>query len=87
MFDAVAGPFIVFFKTHGASALLMLLAISLFRLPNFVSGPMSNPMYHDIGLSKDVVGAVRGSVGLVGVFLGVAAGGYLSLRLGYDARR
>lgn len=81
-FDAVAGPFIVFFKTHGANALLILLAISLFQLPNFVSGPMYNPMYVDLGLSKDVVGAVRGSVGLVGVFLGVAAGGYLSLRLG-----
>ncbi len=36
----------------------------------------------DLGLTKDMVGAVRGSVGLVGVFLGVAAGGYLSLRLG-----
>ncbi len=81
-FDAVAGPFIVFFRTHGANALLILLAISLFQLPNFVSGPMYNPMYVDLGLSKDVVGAVRGSVGLVGVFLGVAAGGYLSLRLG-----
>ncbi len=81
-FDAVAGPFIVFFKTHGANAILILLAISLFQLPNFVSGPMYNPMYVDLGLSKDVVGAVRGSVGLVGVFLGVAAGGYLSLRLG-----
>jgi PAT family beta-lactamase induction signal transducer AmpG len=81
-FDAVAGPFIVFFKTHGANALLILMAISLFQLPNFVSGPMYNPMYVDLGLSKDVVGAVRGSVGLVGVFLGVGAGGYLSLRLG-----
>jgi PAT family beta-lactamase induction signal transducer AmpG len=81
-FDAVAGPFIVFFKTHGTHAILILLAISLFQLPNFVSGPMYNPMYVDLGLSKDVVGAVRGSIGLVGVFLGVAAGGYLSLRLG-----
>ena len=60
----------------------MLLAISLFQLPNFVSGPMYNPMYVDLGLTKDMVGAVRGSIGLVGVFLGVAAGGFLSLRLG-----
>ena len=80
--DAVAGPFIAFFKAHGTSALLMLAAISLFQLPNFVSGPMYNPMYVDLGLSKDMVGAVRGSFGLVGVFAGVAAGGYLSLRLG-----
>jgi PAT family beta-lactamase induction signal transducer AmpG len=43
---------------------------------------MYNPMYVDLGLTKDMVGAVRGSFGLVGVFLGVAAGGFLSLRLG-----
>jgi len=82
MFDAIAGPFIAFFQAHGANAILMLLAISLFQLPNFVSGPMYNPMYVDMGLTKDMVGAVRGSFGLVGVFLGVAAGGYLSLKLG-----
>jgi PAT family beta-lactamase induction signal transducer AmpG len=81
VFDAIAGPFIVFFRTHG-TALLMLAAISLFQLPNFVMGPMANPLYHDIGLSKDVVGAVRGTVGLAAVFLGVAAGGFLTLRLG-----
>ncbi len=83
LFDAIAGPFIAFFRTHGPAAILMLAAISLFQLPNFVSGPMFSPLYVDLGLSKDMVGAVRGSVGLVGVFLGVAAGGYLSLRLGF----
>jgi len=82
IFDAIAGPFIAFFRAHGTIALAMLIAISLFQLPNFVSGPMYNPLYVDLGLSKDMVGAVRGSVGLVGVFLGVGAGGYLSLRLG-----
>jgi PAT family beta-lactamase induction signal transducer AmpG len=82
IFDAVAGPLIIFFKAHGTNAVLMLLAISLFQLPNFVSGPMYNPMYVDMGLSKDMVGAVRGSFGLVGVFIGVAVGGYLSLKLG-----
>ncbi len=80
--DAIAGPFITFFRAHGANAVLMLLAISLFQLPNFVSGPMYNPMYVDLGLTKDMVGVVRGSFGLVGVFLGVAAGGYLSMKLG-----
>jgi PAT family beta-lactamase induction signal transducer AmpG len=82
-FDAVAGPFIAFFKTHGAMALLMLAAISLFQLPNFVSGPMFNPMYDALGLDKDMVGLTRGSFGLVAVFLGVATGGFLALRLGY----
>jgi MFS transporter, PAT family, beta-lactamase induction signal transducer AmpG len=82
IFDAIAGPFIIFFRAHGANAIVMLLAISLFQLPNFVSGPMYNPMYVDLGLTKDMVGVVRGSFGLAGVFAGVAAGGYLSMRLG-----
>lgn len=82
-FDAVAGPFIVFFKTHGPPALVMLLAISFYRLPDFVRGPMSNPFFHDIGISKDVVGAVRATAGLIAIFAGIAAGGFLSLRLGY----
>lgn len=82
LFDAIAGPFIVFFRHHGAMALLMLVAISLFQIPNFVSGPMMNPMYVDLGLTKDMVGAVRGSIGLIGVFAGVAVGGLLPLRIG-----
>jgi PAT family beta-lactamase induction signal transducer AmpG len=81
--DAVIGPFIAFFKAHGVFALLMLAAISLYRLPDFVMGPMANPFYHDIGLTKDVVGAVRASIGLVASFVGIAAGGFAALRFGY----
>jgi PAT family beta-lactamase induction signal transducer AmpG len=39
-------------------------------------------MYVDVGLTKSVVGVIRGSFGLVGVYLGVAVGGFLPLRLG-----
>jgi PAT family beta-lactamase induction signal transducer AmpG len=81
--DAIAGPFIAFFRAHGVFALLMLLAISLYRLPDFVMGPMANPLYHDIGLTKDMVGAVRASVGLAAAFAGIAAGGFCALRFGY----
>jgi MFS transporter, PAT family, beta-lactamase induction signal transducer AmpG len=82
-FDAVVGPFIAFFRAHGWLALVMLAAISLYRLPDFIMGPMANPYYHDIGLSKETVGAVRGSIGLVATFAGIAAGGFCSLKLGY----
>ena len=61
----------------------MFAAISLYRLPDFVMGPMANPFYHDIGLSKQTVGAVRGSIGLIATFAGIAAGGFCSLKLGY----
>jgi PAT family beta-lactamase induction signal transducer AmpG len=82
-FDAIAGPFIAFFRAHGWLALLMLAAISLYRLPDFMMGPMANPYYHDLGLTKQTVGAVRGSIGLIATFAGIAAGGFCSLKLGY----
>jgi PAT family beta-lactamase induction signal transducer AmpG len=83
IFDAIAGPFIAFFRHYGSLALLMLTAIALYRLPDFVMGPMANPFYHDIGLTKDTVAAVRTSFGLVAAFAGIAAGGFIALRFGY----
>ena len=82
-FDAVVGPFIAFFRAHGWVALLMLAAISLYRIPDFMMGPMANPYYIDLGLTKPTVGAIRGSIGLIATFCGIAAGGYCSLKLGY----
>ena len=82
-FDAVVGPFIAFFRAHGWVALVMLAAISLYRVPDYLMGPMANPLYHDIGLTKQTVGAVRGSIGLIATFAGIAAGGFCSLKLGY----
>ncbi len=61
----------------------MLGMISLYRLPEFVMGPMANPFYHDLGMSKDVVGTVRGTIGLSFSLLGIAAGGLCSIRFGY----
>jgi MFS transporter, PAT family, beta-lactamase induction signal transducer AmpG len=81
--DAVVGPFVEFFRNHGWLALLMLAMISLYRLPEFVMGPMTNPFYHDLGFTKDVVGAVRGTFGLSFALLGIAAGGFSALRFGY----
>jgi PAT family beta-lactamase induction signal transducer AmpG len=82
-FDAVVGPFIAFFKTYAWLGLLMLAFISLYRLPEFVMGPMATPFYHDLGLSKDVVGAVRTSFGLAGSLGGIAVGGLVIARFGY----
>ena len=81
--DAVVGPFREFFRVYGWLALLMLAMISFYRLPEFMMGPMANPYYHDLGLSKDAVGAVRASIGLVASLLGIAAGGFSALRFGY----
>ena len=81
--EAIVGPFVEFFRAHGPVAILMLAMISLYRLPEYLMGPMANPFYHDLGLSKDVVGTMRASIGLVGSLLGIAAGGLSAVRIGY----
>lgn len=82
LFDAVVGPFVAFFGEHRGGAVLILLAISIYRMADFVMGPMANPFYVDLGLSEDMVGAVRGSVGLVATFVGIAAAGLVAVRWG-----
>jgi PAT family beta-lactamase induction signal transducer AmpG len=83
VYDAIVGPFIAFFAAHGTKALLLLAAISLYRLPDFVMGPMVNPFYRDLGLSLDAIGTMRASVGLWGTLVGIAAGGFCAVRLGF----
>lgn len=82
VFDAIVGPFLAFFKDHGKLAFLMLAAVSLYRLADFVMGPMANPFYADLGISKEAVGAIRGSIGLVASLVGVTAGGLCAVRFG-----
>ncbi len=82
LMDAVIGPFVDFFAKHKAAGLVMLLMVALYRLPDFVMGPMYNPYYHDLGLTKDTVAFVRGTFGLAATFAGIAAGGLSAVRLG-----
>jgi PAT family beta-lactamase induction signal transducer AmpG len=80
--DAVIGPFVDFFARHKRVGLVMLLMVALYRLPDFVMGPMYNPYYHDLGIAKDTVAWVRGSFGLIATFAGIAAAGISAVRLG-----
>ncbi len=82
-FDGAIGPLLMFFRDHGTAALLILLAISLYRLPDFVMGPMNNPFYADIGITKEFVGEVRASLGLAASVLGIAAAGISAVRFGF----
>lgn len=83
LFDAIAGPFIAFFKAHGRSAIIMLAAISLYRLGDFVMGPMAGPLYIDLGIEKETIGTVRASVGLFATLIGVSAAGLSAVRFGF----
>lgn len=80
--DAVVGPFVEFFSKHRALGLLMLAAIAAYRLPDFLMGPMYNPYYHDLGVTKDTVAVVRAATGLPGAFAGIALSGLCALRFG-----
>jgi PAT family beta-lactamase induction signal transducer AmpG len=82
LFDAVVGPLLMFFREHGKAALLILVAISVYRLPDFVLGPMANPFYNDLGIAKETVGAVRGSIGWIATTVGIVVAGISALRLG-----
>lgn len=81
--DAVVGPFAAFLSQHGSRAVLMLAAISLYRLADFVMGPMTAPFYVDLGLSPTTIGEVRLAVGLAASFVGIALGGVSAVRLGF----
>lgn len=81
-FDAIVGPFLEFFGKHRALGLLMLAAIAAYRLPDFLMGPMYNPYYHDLGLSKDTVALVRAATGLPCAFAGIALSGLCAVRFG-----
>ncbi len=81
--DAVWGPFQNFFQSHGvALGALMLLVITLYHLCDYLRGPMSNPYYIALGMTKPMIAAVRGGIGLPMTFVGIAVGGLASLRLG-----
>lgn len=84
IFDAFMGPLLEFFRHHGWFAFVMLLMISVYRLPEFVIGPVAGPFYSDLGLSKDIVGGVRASVGLFASIGGIAAGGITVAALGFQ---
>jgi PAT family beta-lactamase induction signal transducer AmpG len=84
VYDAVIGPLIAFFRTHGVGmAALMLLMITFYHLCDYMRGPMSLPYYETLKLDNDAIGLTRLVFGTPATFLGIALGGLSSLRLGY----
>jgi PAT family beta-lactamase induction signal transducer AmpG len=83
VYDAVIGPIITFFRSHGlAMAALMLGTITLYHLCDYMRGPMSNPYYLALGIPKATIASVRLTIGLAGSLVGIAVAGVSSLRIG-----
>lgn len=80
---SVIGPFRDFFTRYGVHALVILLFIALFRVPDFLMGYMTGPLYIDLGYDKTTIGAVRSGVGLFAILFGVFLGGVIVSRFSF----
>lgn len=74
---SVVGPFRDFFSRYGVNALVILLFIAMFRVPDFLMGYMTGPLYIELGYEKTVIGAVRSGAGLFATLFGVFLGGVI----------
>ena len=69
-------------RRHGLALIAILALVALYRLPDFVSGVMANPLYIDLGFTKSDIATVSK---LYGVWIGIAgafAGGLAVSRIG-----
>ncbi|MGA9658722.1 MAG: permease [Asticcacaulis sp.] len=78
----IIDPFISFFNAHKGTAGLILLTLALYRLPDYLIGPVAGPLYQDTGLDQDTIAGMRATIGLWASFVGIAAGGSCLLWLG-----
>lgn len=77
-------PFQSFFKEYGGLSLLILLTLALYRLPDYLIGPVAGPLYEDTGLTNSAIAYMRSTVGLTASLIGVALGGACILWLGIE---
>jgi PAT family beta-lactamase induction signal transducer AmpG len=79
---AVVEPFRDLIERKGWRLALILLLVSLYRVPDFVAGVMANPLYVDMAFSPIEIANVTK---LYGVWIGIAgvfAGGFALVRFG-----
>jgi len=81
--ESTIGPFKDFLKRYGGAAVVILAFIAIYRIPDFVMGFMTGPLYVDLGYSKTQIGVIRGGAGMFATMFGVFAGGILLLRLNF----
>ena len=75
-------PFAEFIYRYGWHAIAILSLIAIYRISDVVMGIMANPLYVDMGYTKDEVAAVSKVFGVVMTLLGAFVGGVLTLRFG-----
>ncbi|MGF1545343.1 MAG: MFS transporter [Parvularculaceae bacterium] len=79
--ESTIGPFADFLGRYGLAAIVILSFIAVYRIPDFVMGYMTGPLYVDVGYTKTEIGVIRGGAGLAATLFGVFIAGLVVLRL------
>ncbi len=82
MARSLAEPVVDLARRYGRLLAAILLLVALYRLPDFLSGVMANPLYIGLGFSKSDIATMSK---VYGVWIGIAgafAGGFAITRLG-----
>ena len=80
--EAVVLPFREFFSRAGTSnALLVLLFIVVYKLPDYLAASLATPFLLDVGFSQTEIGAIQGGLGIAVTIIGALAGGALIARI------
>ncbi|MGP0106085.1 MFS transporter, partial [Rhodoblastus sp.] len=79
---AYRDPLRDFLQRNGRFALLFLALLSIYRLPDFLSGVMANPLYIDLGFTKADIANVTKLFGFWVGLGGIFAGGVAVTRFG-----
>jgi len=67
----VQSPFSQLSQTYGGHLWLIFLIIALYRLPDYLIGPIVTPMYQDTGLDYDTIAGMRATIGLWASLIGL----------------
>lgn len=79
---AIILPLKDFFSRLGPRAAIVLALVALYRLPDYVSGVMANPLYIGLGFTKSDIATVTKLYGFWIALVGIFAGGVAVSRLG-----
>jgi PAT family beta-lactamase induction signal transducer AmpG len=80
--ETYSEPLKEFFARNGRHTVLFLLLLAIYRLPDFLSGVMANPLYIDLGFSKTDIANITKVFGFAVGLTGIFAGGWSASRFG-----
>lgn len=81
--EAVVRPFVEFGKRYGAKAVLVLVFVVVFKLPDLLANRMTMPLLlQELRFSREEVGVIRQALGFGITIVGALVGGGLVARIG-----